>query len=234
MGRHVEGIAHAGSRKWLQVLVNDHAELLNSCITPKLRPRPANIEWLSPLREDDYAEYSDDDFVRLLGISLDATPLGEFWPERGPHWDALARTDQGQVILLEAKSHVGEMVSTLGARNPKSRQRIHSSLAETKWFIGTRSGAQRNWTTGVYQYANRLAHLYLLNQLNNERAFLVLLGFLNDMERQKADTHVPSTATEWESVITYQERLMGIRQRHPLSDRIIHAYIDVNDLEDCR
>ncbi len=231
MGRHVDGKARAGSRKWLQVLVNDHTELLNFCITPKLRPRPENIEWLSPLRQDDYAEYSDDDFLRQLGAVLDGRKLGDFWPDRGPHWDALGRTDEGQILLVEAKSHVREMLSTLKARDPVSRQKICSSLSETKWYIGSRSGDEKDWTTGVYQYANRLAHLYFLNQLNNEKAFLVLLCFLNDTERRKPDTHVPTTAAEWEAVIAYQERLMGIRQRHPLTDSMVHVFIDVRDIE---
>ncbi len=230
MGRHVEGIAQAGSRKWLQVLVNDHSELLNAQIVPRLYPVPSNIDWVSPLREDDYAEYSDDDFVRRLGISLDRRPLGEFWPECGPHWDGLAKTDKGQSLLVEAKSHVGELISTTGA-GERSLAKIRSSLVETKRHIHRSSESAVDWTIGVYQYANRLAHLYLLNQLNKESVFLVLLCLLNDKDRQKPDTHVPTTAAEWESVITYQERLMGIRQRHPLSDRIIHVYIDVNDIK---
>ena len=59
----------------------------------------------------------------------------------------------------------------------------------------------------------------------------MLLSFLNDNEMQARDTFVPTVKSEWESVITYQDRLMGIRQRHPLSDHIIHAFIDVKDIE---
>ena len=231
MARHVEGKARAGSQKWLQVLVNDHYELLNAYIAPKLRPQPSNIEWLSPLRADCYAEYSDEDFIDRLGIKLDKKPRSEFWPMGGPHWDGLARTDKEQILLLEAKSHTKELVSTLGASSHRSISLISLSLNKTKKFVGSSSDKSVDWTVGVYQYANRLAHLYFLNKLNGFDAYLILLYFLKDKEREAGDTHVPRTELEWESVITYQERLMGIRQRHQLSDRIIHVFIDVNDIE---
>ena len=59
----------------------------------------------------------------------------------------------------------------------------------------------------------------------------MLLNFLNDKERKAGDTHVPRTESEWQSVIAYQDRLMGIRQKHPLTNRIIHVFIDVKDIE---
>ncbi len=96
MVRHPEGEAYAGSRKWLQILVNKHPGLLDDYIVPRLRQQPLDVEWFSPLQSDDYAEYSDDDFIDRLGVALESRPLSKFWPQTnmggGPHWDALGKT----------------------------------------------------------------------------------------------------------------------------------------------
>ena len=227
-----QGRAYKGSQKWLQILVNDCPELLNREIAEQSPVSAQEIHWLSPIRECDYKEYSGQEFIERLGIRLEKRPLEAFWPQKGrqPHWDGLGKTDKRQILLVEAKSHVKELRNTTGAAEP-SLSRIRSSLIETKLHIHQESEPAIDWTTGVYQYANRLAHLYLLHNLNGLDAYLVLLYFLNDNKMQARDTFVPSTVSEWESVITYQERLMGIRQRHPLSNHIIHAFIDVNDIE---
>ena len=119
----------------------------------------------------------------------------------------------------------------MGPKAPCSIERINTSLEETKRQIHRASDAALDWTSGVYQYANRLAHLYLLSRLNGLDAYLVLVYFLNDQEMASVDTFVPTTPQEWKSVIAYQNRIMGIRQRHPLSDRIVHVFIDVEDIE---
>ena len=135
------------------------------------------------------------------------------------------------MYLVEAKSHTKELVSSLGATSACSVSKIEGSLNETKQFVHRSSDTAVDWTKGVYQYANRLAHLYLLAALNGLEAYLVLLYFLNDTEMASEDTYVPTDPKEWKSVIRYQDRIMGIRQRHPLSDRTIHAFMDANDIE---
>ena len=226
-----QGKAEKGSRKWLQILVNDRQDLLDQKIFRQSPLTAEYVRWLSPLRADNYREYYDRPFIDLLRIKLDKRDLGSFWPSSGPRWDALAKTDNGKILLVEAKSHTKELISSLGAKNQRSLSQIRASIAETKGSVGSRSESSVDWTVGVYQYANRLAHLYLLHKLNGLEAYLVLLSFLNDNEMQARDTFVPTVKSEWESVITYQDRLMGIRQRHPLSEHIIHAFIDVKDIE---
>ena len=130
------------------------------------------IHWLSPLCADNYREYYDQPFLDRLAIKLGKRSLASFWPPSGPRWDGLAKTNTGQIILVEAKSHTKELISSLGAKNPCSRSQIRTSLAVTKAFVGSSSESSADWTAGVYQYANRLAHLYLLHSLNGLDAYL--------------------------------------------------------------
>jgi hypothetical protein len=100
-----QGKAKKGSQKWLQVLVNQHPKLINEHIARELKGDSAmDIEWLSPLERAHYAEYHDAGFINQLDITL-KKPMADFWPPHGPVWDGLARTTQGQVFLVEAKSH---------------------------------------------------------------------------------------------------------------------------------
>ena len=226
------GKADKGSQKWLQLLVNDCPELLNREIARYSPVSADGIRWLSPLEEDNYREYYDSPFIEKLGAALEKRTLESFWPASGPRWDGLGNTDKKEYLLVEAKSHIKEMRNTLGSGKPDSASLIHSSLAEVKRFVGSKSMNSVDWAVGVYQYANRLAHLYFLHQQNDLDAYLVLLYFLNATEMAAGDTYIPKTAAEWKSVIVYQDRIMGIRQRHPLSDRIIHVFMDVKEIED--
>ncbi len=95
-----------GNQWWPQVLVNEQPESLKHKPAAILGIQPQEIHWLSPLKEDDYSEYSDIDFIDRLGISLDEVPVGSFWPGRGPVWNGLGKTDRGDKILVEAKARM--------------------------------------------------------------------------------------------------------------------------------
>jgi hypothetical protein len=87
MGRVPQGIADKGSQKWIQKLINEKEKqkILNSQIKesfPYLKD--LKIEWRSPLKEDDYAEYRDQTFIGLLGVKLERVQLKSFWPGRVP------------------------------------------------------------------------------------------------------------------------------------------------------
>jgi len=71
MPRVPQGPGVKGSQKWIQKLVNEKPDLLNSLIRTKLDlPDTDTITWLSPLAEDGYAAYQDQAFFDLLGIKL--------------------------------------------------------------------------------------------------------------------------------------------------------------------
>jgi len=211
--------ASRGSQKWLQALINEHSDVVNRQLAVPLGlSETDSIHWLSPLENDDYAEYSDQAFLDRLGISLDSYPFANFWPKRGPVWDGLARTESGQVLLVEAKAHIPEMVSPASAASEPSLDVIRRSLEETKRFLG--SGSTVDWSTCFYQYTNRLAHLYLLRELNGIPAFLVFVYFIGD-----TDMGGPGTKEEWEGGIKLMESFLGLR-RHRLSRYVVHMFID--------
>ena len=224
MSRVEQGPASRGSQKWLQVLVNEHTQLADDLVGALLKIAQAeSVRWLSPLKDDGYAEYRDQSFTERLGVSLDNVPLKAFWPKNGPQWDGLATTAQGDVIIVEAKSHIPELVTDATGAQGKSLEKIRDSLDSTKRFVGSHSEA--DWSTCFYQYATRLAHLYFLRVVNKLPAYLLLVYFINDREKDG-----PSTRSEWEGAIRLMETFLGIRETHALSEYVLKAYVDVEDL----
>lgn len=217
MARFPQSQTKKGSQKWIQKLVNDRPQILNTRIWGALNPSAEeDIQWLSPLKNDGYAEYRDEAFLDRLGIKLEKEPLKQFWPSGGPQWDALGKSSSGKVFLVEAKSHVGELISTLQAKNSTSAERIRESLDETKTHLGSK--VEFDWTKTFYQYTNRLAHLYLLRK-NDIDAYLVLVYFVGDWEMKG-----PATASEWKGAVELVSVCLGTR-RHPLKKYIMDLFI---------
>ena len=211
-----------GSKRLIQDLVNNSPERLSSEITRRLKlDDDDTIEWLSPLKDDEFAEYSDKDFLDRIGVSLQGVPLDGFWPKGGRGWDALGKSKSGKLILVEAKASVGELKGGRLRATGESREKIEWALQRTRQFLESRS--KHDWTAEFYQYANRLAHLYLLRELNSLDAYLVFLYFTNE-----AIMNGPSSQGEWESAITMVKQLLGIRHVHKLSPFIADVFIDVN------
>jgi hypothetical protein len=218
MARFPQSIVERGSQKWIQKLVNDMPNLLDTQIRKKLKlSEEEDIRWLSPVKDDDYAEYRDQGFIDLLGIKLNKICLEDFWPRGGPQWDALGKSDSGKLFLVESKSHISELSSSIRARD-NSLQRICQSLKETKDFLN--SNAEVDWSRGFYQYVNRLAHLYLLRQ-NDLPAYLVFVYFLNDSEMAG-----PATIDMWKGAIELLHTYLGIT-RHKLQKYTADVFIDV-------
>ena len=233
-----KGKAYKGSQKWMQILVNKRQNLLTEAVSVCLPNSPTAIDWRSPLESENYKEHRDRDFLIKLGKSQylnNSLPswsnLYGFWPRQGPCWDTHGVTDKGQILIGEAKSHTEEMLGKgSGAKSLKSIEKIARSLKETQQFLGCVPTV--DWAKSPYfQHANRIAHLYWFHKLNGLDAYLVLLYFLNDIAMEANNTTVPKSAEEWEPARICQNKDLGIPEKHPLSDRIIHVFIDVNDIE---
>lgn len=214
--------ASRGSQKWLQVAVNEKRNVIDAAIFRRLtKAQEESITWISPLTSDEFAEYRDDDFLERLNVELAARPLLSFWPRRGPQWDGLGKTKRGSVFLVEAKSHLAEIQSPASQAGSVSKKLIEKSFKEVKSFLGVES--EVDWSGLYYQYANRIAHLYLLRELNKIPAYLVFLCFLNDKEMNG-----PTKESEWLLAVHALESHLGIPTRHRLSDFVLHVFVDVN------
>jgi hypothetical protein len=192
-----------GSLRWVQHFVNEDTDALSTAIG--LGP----IEWISPLSNDDYAEYRDSEALEKLGVNLTRRSLSSFWPARGPQWDALGRTASGELILVEAKAHIGEILTPGTKASPGSLRLIRASLKETAKALRASPGAV-DWSQTFYQYTNRLAHAYLWRVLNGLPAFLVFLYFLGDREMEG-----PESRREWDAAIAVLHEALGLRGRVP-------------------
>lgn len=221
-GRFPQPLGRKGSLKWMQAMVNDRPHRLSGIVGASIGAPPDAIQWVSPLAEDGYAEYRDRGFLDRLGVSLGHCPLSDFWPARGPQWDALGRVGD-RVILVEAKAHLAELKSSPSQAGPASMDRIRVSLGLVKTALGVASDV--DWTGPYYQYANRLAHLYFLRQLNHIPAELVHLCFLNDRAMNG-----PESAAVWQTALKQAEAVLGF-QDHPFLRHVHHLFVDVADLE---
>ncbi|MBW1706910.1 MAG: hypothetical protein JRJ86_17405, partial [Deltaproteobacteria bacterium] len=107
------------------------------------------------------------------------------------------------------------------AKAAKSKALINKSLDETRKYL--KLNPNIDLTKRFYQYSNRLAHLYLLRNLNYIPAYLVFVYFVND------HTHIPTTKDEWKGALELMHALLGTH-RHALSKFVIDVFIDVKDL----
>ncbi|NIR64498.1 MAG: hypothetical protein GWN76_10865 [candidate division Zixibacteria bacterium] len=208
----------------MQIIVNYNSRHLNDLLRPEMHLNSQDdIEWLSPLRGDSYAEYKDGDILNIFKISLLNRSLETFWPRGGPVWDGLAKTSRGDVILVEAKSHISEMVSSCQA-GPQALRQIQESMIEAAKSY--ESFMPDNWTSGYYQYANRLAHLYFLRNLNDIPAWLVFLYFVNDHEMSG-----PESKDKWKNAIAEVHDHLGVKAER-LKPYVIDVFVDVLKLEE--
>jgi len=214
MARIPQPRADKGSQRWLQEFVEKKPSGLDSAIGL------GSLEWLSPLADDDHAEYRDTAFVERLGVQLTKRPLNTFWPSGGPVWDGLARTALGTCVLVEAKAHIPEMVSSCAAASPASIATIQAAFNETQRAFEVESG--HDWCEGNYQYANRLAHAFLLNELNGVPTELVFVYFIG-----AKDVGGPESRAEWVKAVTDTHDHLGALGQLP---RYVHdVFIDLGD-----
>lgn len=223
MGRHLFKKEVKGSQLDIQKLVENNPDLLalNIKISFEL-PDDLKIEWVSPLRRDDFAEYSDDDFLEKLGKANENIRITDFWPKGGPHWDALGKASDGSVFLIEAKAHISEMVSTPSQAGEDPLKIIRFKLERTKQFIHAR--ADVDWTLHFFQYANRLAHLHFLRFDKKLPVFLVFIYFIGDKT-----VLGPQTKEEWLGALELLRSFLGIG-RTKLTPFMTDVFIHIDEI----
>ncbi len=215
-----------GSQRWLQIAVNRCFHRLDKAIKETGLCQGEEIEWLSPLEGDGFAEYRDDEFLERLGVCLDKRQLRDFWPRSGPRWDGLARTSGGSLLLLEAKANIPEFDTDPTGATGIPLERIKASLVETREFLKVKSGT--DWAQCFYQYTNRLAHLYLLRELNGLPAHLVFVYFVGDTT---VCGRAPVSREGWEAAIALATKHLGIPNTRWVSESVRDVFIDVSDMD---
>jgi len=203
------GRAYAGSQLQIQTYVNRRQEAFSAAVVksvPALREAGAHLRWVSPLERDRFAEFRDAEFLAALGQARHAGRLAQFWPSRGPDWDGLAvvvlPSAPPGVLLVEAKSYPDEMRGPgCMAESERSIAMITRALDHTKKWLGV--SPDRDWTGKLYQYANRLAHLYFFREICGVQAWLANLCFLND-------PHRPTNREEWDAGLTQVKGELGL------------------------
>jgi len=187
----------------------------------------SNTFWISPLQKDNYSEYK----LNWLPI-IDHTGINDFafWPSNQPQWDAIGISGD-TLVLVEAKSHPGELNSKMSARSPHSIDLIIRSMREV--FDATyNNGSFEKWTDSYYQLGNRLTFIYKLNQNIKpgkiKRVVLVLLNIVNDPTLEK--DHKSISLAEWQShYIKVLKEMTG--QTEITSTDIKLVYFDVKGEE---
>jgi hypothetical protein len=164
-------LAKAGSQRWMQLAVNRHPDLLLDALRRAGAVSfSATIEWTSPLESENCCEYRDRTALRKAGIeALPVRALADFWPARGPVWDAIGRTSDDVAVFVEAKAHIPEAASPGTRASPASLELITRSLEEARRSYAPKATA--DWSGVFYQYANRLAPLGLPRHLESHGVF---------------------------------------------------------------
>jgi hypothetical protein len=217
------GRAVRGSQMQTQLYVSRRADELNAAILdelPDLAGQEPMITWVSPLESQKFSEYRGRAFLKAVGLEKHARSLAEFWPNRGPVWDALAGVDLPSgdrgVILLEAKAHRRELYAGGTRAGVESRKQIKAAVAAAQKWVGS-SVPVTNWldsmpdrpTSSLYQSANRIATLYWLREKADVPAWLVNLYIVDDSSYRKV------SKPEWEDEIKAANEQLGLAPNLP-------------------
>lgn len=212
--RVVQPAGGKGSLKWIQRAVAERPDLL----------QPEGLEtirWVSPLAEDDFAEYRDGAFLERIGLGRMKPELADFWPARGPQWDALGLAGDAP-ILVEAKASLRELVSPPTQAGPASLLQIEAAFVAVQGALGIAGGP--DWTGTYYQLANRIAHLWWLRS-KGVAAHLLLVDFIGD-----AEVGGPMSGSDWDRAFEVAESALGLARSHALSPFIHHLRPHVGSL----
>jgi len=213
-----------GSLKNIQLLINKNQNLIDNIIKNEFAELTKDIiYWKSPIEHDDFAEYRDNDFIERLGLDRKTIQLDKFWPTRGPQWDAFAATKEGNIILVEAKANIPEIVSPATNAGEISKKLINESLNKTKVYLGINNDI--DWSGKFYQYTNRLAHLYFFRVIHNKPTYLLNIYFIGDKS-----VSGPETIQEWKGALQVLYSYLGI-SRHKLSKYMADIFIDIKNLK---
>ncbi|MGH8569652.1 MAG: hypothetical protein ACREXU_17010, partial [Gammaproteobacteria bacterium] len=79
----------------------------------------------------------------------------QFWPQSGTaqNWDAVGKVSSNggsEWLLVEAKAHVGEIVTHCQAKAESSLKTIRDAFEKTKRALGVPNDARHDWLKDYY------------------------------------------------------------------------------------
>ncbi len=188
------------------------------------------VEW-SDFPDDTDDGLRDREWKGLEFLRAD-DPVRVAWEQAWPHggnvqnWDALARLeigDRSEWLLVEAKAHTGELISSCAAASPISRDKIASVFEITKAALGVY--LEHDWTREYYQFSNRVALLHHLTS-HGAAARLLFVYFIGDRADLGTTTReCPANEAAWAAALARQEEHVGIPNTHPLNRRIHKLFL---------
>ncbi len=199
------------------------------------------VEWLNSRFETDPAVI-DRDPPRFLDREIEgfeflpATQRHQLlsaWPRTGslPCWDAVARINvKGEAcwLIVEAKSHLGELRSTCKAKGKESgggRDQILATFERVQADLGITVGAEA-WMTPYYQFSNRITFLHLLNRVQIPTR-LLFLHFVGDRFPSARAAACPGTADGWLTALDAMDRHTGWSATHSLASHVHRLFLPV-------
>lgn len=192
------------------------------------------VEWLdfgfsqknAPLQDD--REFVGLEFIRDAQVQ---ERWKSFWPQTGnvQNWDAVGRISFGDTtewLLVEAKSHIGELKSRCGASS-RSQEIIRLALEKTCKAFGNRCQPLDHWLAPYYQYANRLAVLYFLMKecVPAVKSRLLFIYFYGE---SREGCECPQSEQEWLSPIQQMTNWLGIDPYSELMQRVHSLFLPIN------
>jgi hypothetical protein len=129
--------------------------------------------------------------------------------------------------LVEAKSHISEIMSECGATKKISQQKIRSALEKTSLTFGNHCQPIENWLKPYYQFANRLAVLHFLLKECSPYipARLLFICFYGE-NRENLDC--PKSEQDWLPVINRMKDWLGIDKDCEIAKRVHYLFLPVN------
>ena len=199
------------------------ASPLDSSRVPITEPNAASIQWLdtpwakASTNGRQSREWRGVEFIADAAVKA---AWKEFWPKTGSAqcWDAvgLRMTPAGpEWLLVEAKAHTGEMVDSCTA-GERGAEKIREALQSTRMALeidADDADVSRAWMKRHYQFANRVAALFFLNDVAREvgaqpiRARHILVYMTGE---GMPGRNCPASSGDWDGPLDDLYRTMGL------------------------
>ncbi|MDD2228100.1 MAG: hypothetical protein PHY48_01665 [Candidatus Cloacimonetes bacterium] len=231
-----------GSECHLLRWMGRHRNAFNAAVISALGVTDENhcINWLDFKFNCNKEAWYDSELIRLEFIKDNDVRDEWLWPDTGKqqNWDAIGyietnnqphRATNKDVILVEAKAHLGESESSCkaGENSSKVISGIFESTA-SELRIAKYDTFKDSWFNKYYQYANRLA-TYSYLKSKGYHPHLLLVYFINDEHQGKI---CPSDHSQWGDYLHNQDLEMGTENIYK-NEKIFKLVLDIADARRC-